>query len=127
VLNPNNLQYTASHEWLRTEADGTITVGITHYAQDHLGELVYVELPAAGSSLSAGTACAVVESTKAAADVYAPASGTVVAVNEALASAPQTVNEAPFTEGWLFRINPTSAPAGLMDANAYAGVVAAAS
>jgi glycine cleavage system H protein len=127
VQNPAHLQYTSSHEWVRQEADGTLTIGITHYAQDHLGELVYVELPALGSNLQAGTACAVVESTKAAADVYAPANGEVIAINEELSSSPQTVNASPFDAGWLFRIKPSQAPANLMDAAAYSGVVASAS
>ncbi len=127
MQNPAHLQYTSSHEWVRQEADGSLTIGITHYAQDHLGELVYVELPSVGSTLQAGTACAVVESTKAAADVYAPANGEVLAINEALAASPQTVNESPFDAGWLFRIKPTQAPANLMDSTAYSGVVASAS
>jgi len=102
--NPGNLKYTASHEWLRDNGDGTATVGITFHAQDALGELVYVELPAPGRQLAAGEACVVVESTKAASDVYAPVAGEVVEVNGALADAPQTVNESPYEAGWLFRI-----------------------
>lgn len=102
--NPSDLRYTSSHEWLRQEADGTLTVGITFHAQDALGELVYVELPEPGRSVAQGEACVVVESTKAASDVYAPVDGEIVAVNEALADAPQTVNEAPFAAGWLFRM-----------------------
>ena len=97
---PSNLKYTESHEWLRTEADGTITVGITEHAQAELGDLVYVELPEAGRSVEANEACCVVESTKAASDVYAPIAGEIVAGNEALGDAPQLVNEQPF-EGWL--------------------------
>ncbi len=102
--NPSDLRYTSSHEWLRKEADGTFTVGITFHAQDALGELVYVELPEPGRSVAQGEACVVVESTKAASDVYAPVDGEIVAVNETLADAPQTVNEAPFAAGWLFRM-----------------------
>ncbi len=104
--NPSDLRYTESHEWLRREGDGTVTVGITAHAQEALGELVYVELPAAGRKLAKGEACVVVESTKAASDVYAPVAGVVLAVNDALADAPQTVNEAPYGQGWLFRIKP---------------------
>ncbi|MBP8310917.1 MAG: glycine cleavage system protein GcvH [Burkholderiaceae bacterium] len=104
MQNPSELKYTASHEWLRDNGDGTATVGITFHAQDALGELVYVELPEAGRQVSAGDACVVVESTKAASDVYAPVDGEILEVNPALADAPQTVNEAPFSGGWLFRI-----------------------
>jgi glycine cleavage system H protein len=104
LSNPSDLRYSESHEWLRDHGDGTATVGITFHAQDALGELVYVELPAVGRILSKGEACVVVESTKAASDVYAPVDGEVIAINEALADAPQTVNEAPFEVGWLFKI-----------------------
>ena len=107
--NPPELKYTDSHEWLRAEPDGSYTLGITAHAQDELGELVYVELPEVGRKLAKEEACCVVESTKAASDVYAPIAGEVVAVNEALADAPQTVNEKPFGEGWLFRLKPDNA------------------
>ena len=120
--NPADLRYTSSHEWLRVEADGTATVGITFHAQDALGELVYVELPEVGRQLAQGDACVVVESAKAASDVYAPVAGEVVAVNTALAEAPQTVNESPYADGWLFRIRPSD-PAqvdALLSADAYA-------
>ena len=119
--NPDSLKYTASHEWLRTEADGSVTVGITDHAQDSLGELVYVELPAVGRKLKQGEACMVVESTKAASDVYAPIDGEVLAINEALADAPQTVNESAFESGWLIKMRPSN-PAqigALMSAAAY--------
>lgn len=118
---PDDLLYTASHEWVRREADGTVTVGITDLAQDSLGELVYVELPAPGRKLSAAESCAVVESTKAASDVYAPIGGEVIAVNEALSAAPQSVNASPYTEGWLFRMRPTDSamPASLMTSARY--------
>ena len=118
---PSNLKYTESHEWLRTETDGTITVGITEHAQAELGDLVYVELPEAGRSVEAKEACCVVESTKAASDVYAPIAGEIVAGNEALGDAPQLVNEQPFEGGWLFRIKPAN-PAdldALLSADAY--------
>ncbi|MGE0312548.1 MAG: glycine cleavage system protein GcvH [Lautropia sp.] len=124
---PTDLKYTDSHEWLRAESDGTVTVGITSHAQDELGELVYVELPDVGRALEAHEACCVVESTKAASDVYAPIAGTVVAVNDALQDAPQTVNTDPFGAGWLFRVRPTDASdlAGLMSAADYAGAIGA--
>ena len=105
---PNDLHYTASHEWVRSEADGSVTVGITDLAQDSLGELVYVDLPALGKTLAAAESCAVVESTKAASDVYAPIAGEVIAVNDALSAAPQTVNESPYELGWLFKLKPAT-------------------
>ncbi len=120
--NPGDLKYTSSHEWLRDNGDGTATVGITFHAQDALGELVYTELPAVGRKVEAGEACVIVESTKAASDVYAPVSGEVTEVNAVLADAPQTVNEAPYGEGWLFRIRMSdpSQAAALLSADAYA-------
>ncbi len=105
---PNDLHYTASHEWVRSEADGSVTVGITDLAQDSLGELVYVDLPALGKALAAAESCAVVESTKAASDVYAPIAGEVISVNDALSAAPQTVNESPYESGWLFKLKPAT-------------------
>ncbi len=121
MQNPADLKYTASHEWVRDHGDGTVTVGITFHAQDALGELVYVELPDAGRQVSAGEACVVVESTKAASDVYAPLAGEIIAVNPVLADAPQTVNEAPFTDGWLFTLRLADAAqfADLLSADAY--------
>ena len=117
---PENLRYTASHEWVRQETDGTLSVGITDHAQDSLGELVYVELPEPGRRLAAGDACAVVESVKAASDVYAPVAGEVVARNDALAEAPGEVNKDPYA-AWLFRIKPAEAGRldNLMDAQTY--------
>ena len=119
--NPSELKYTASHEWLRDNGDGTATVGITFHAQDALGELVYVELPDLGREVAAGEACVVVESTKAASDVYCPVSGEIIAVNDALADAPQTVNDSPFEAGWLFkvRVADPAALAELMSATDY--------
>ena len=105
---PADLRYTESHEWVRRNPDGSVTIGITSHAQDQLGELVYVELPAPGRSLAQGEACAVVESTKAASDVYAPVAGEVIETNPALADAPQTVNGSPFQDGWLIRLRPSS-------------------
>lgn len=124
---PAELKYTKSHEWVRRESDGTVTVGITDHAQDLMGDLVYVELPEAGRVVSGGKECAVVESVKAASDVYAPVSGEIVAANSALADAPETINKDPYGEGWMFRLRPSN-PAeidALLDAKAYAAQVAA--
>jgi glycine cleavage system H protein len=117
---PDTLRYTATHEWVRQEADGSLSVGITDHAQDSLGELVFVELPEAGRRLAAGDACAVVESVKAASDVYSPVAGEVVARNDALADAPSLVNKDPYA-AWLFRIKPAAGarPENLMDAQGY--------
>lgn len=99
---PGDLKFLKSHEWARVEGDGKITVGISDHAQGLLGDLVYVELPGVGDRIEAGNACAVVESVKAASDVYAPISGTIVAVNAALSDKPETINEDAYGEGWLF-------------------------
>ena len=117
---PAALKYTESHEWVRTEADGTVTIGITDHAQAALGDLVYIELPDVGRTLKAGEACAVVESVKAASDVYAPVAGVVVAVNDALSGAPEKVN-ADAWNAWLFKLKPADAGAvtKLLDADAY--------
>jgi glycine cleavage system H protein len=104
---PADLKYTATHEWVRTEADGTMAVGITEFAQDALGDIVYVELPKIGQALTAGKDCAVIESVKAAGDIYAPISGEVVAINESLSDAPQSVNEDAYG-AWLFKVKPTN-------------------
>jgi len=121
---PNELRYAESHEWVRVEADGTAVVGITDPAQDALGDLVYVELPEVGANLSAGDEAGVVESVKAASDIYAPVAGEVIAVNEALNDSPETVNSDPYGEGWLFKLKLTDAfdVDGLLDAAAYAKV-----
>ena len=121
MASPSDLRYTDTHEWVRDNGDGTVTVGITRHAQEALGELVYAELPQPGRVVAKGEAVAVVESTKAASDVYAPLDGEVVAANDALGDAPQTVNAAPFDEGWLFRIRPSDAGqlAALLTADAY--------
>jgi glycine cleavage system H protein len=104
---PADLKYTQSHEWLRTLADGTIKIGITDSAQQALGDLVFVEVPEAGRALLAGEACAVVESVKAASDVYAPVSGEVIQGNPRLAGTPELVNEQPYDDGWLLHLRPT--------------------
>lgn len=124
MSNPANLKYTASHEWIKTEADGTITIGITQHAQELLGDMVFVEPPAVGRKLKAGEECTVVESVKAAADVYAPVSGEVVAVNGELDSAPEAINSAPYA-AWIFKMKPdnTADVAALMDAAAYQAIV----
>ena len=109
---PAELKYVASHEWLRPEEDGTITIGITYHAQELLGDIVFVELPEVGANLDAEEEAGVVESVKAASDVYAPIAGEVVAVNEDLASAPEKVNSDPYGEGWFFKIKPAN-PADL--------------
>ena len=124
MSNPANLKYTASHEWIKTETDGTISIGITQHAQELLGDMVFVENPAIGRKLKAGEECAVVESVKAAADVYAPVSGVVVEVNSDLDSAPEKINDDPYA-AWMFKMKPDSAAdvAALMDAAAYQSVV----
>jgi glycine cleavage system H protein len=119
---PSGLKYARSHEWARVEEDGTVTVGITDHAQDALGDVVFVEHPEVGQQLTAETEAGVVESVKAASDIYAPISGTVVAVNEALVDAPETVNGDPYGDGWFFKLEPDD-PADLqhlLDANGYA-------
>ncbi|WP_165006414.1 glycine cleavage system protein GcvH [Neisseria yangbaofengii] len=122
---PAELKYVASHEWLRKEADGTVTVGITHHAQELLGDIVFIELPEIGANLAAEEQAGVVESVKAASDVYAPIAGEIVAVNDDLPSAPETANSDPYGEGWFFKIKPAN-PAdldGLLTAEQYADEV----
>ena len=103
---PSDLKYAATHEWARLEEDGTVTVGISDHAQDALGDVVYVELPELEQVIAAGDEAGVVESVKAASDVYAPISGTICAINEALADAPETVNSDAYTDGWFFNMQP---------------------
>jgi len=124
MSNPNNLKYTASHEWVKTEADGTITVGITQHAQALLGDMVFVEAPSAGRKLKAREECAVIESVKAAADVYAPVSGEVTAANSDLDSSPENINSDPYG-AWIFKMKPDNAAdlAALLDAAAYQATV----
>ncbi len=105
-LIPENLKYVDSHEWLSLEEDGTVTIGITDYAQELLGDIVFVELPQVDSQLSADAEAGVVESVKAASDMYLPIAGKVIAVNEALEASPELANTAPYTEGWFFRVQP---------------------
>ena len=117
---PQNLHYTESHEWIRKEADGTITVGITDHAQEALGDIVFLELPEVGKSFNAGDACAVVESVKAASDIYAPVAGEVIAINDAVTATPEAVNSDAY-DSWLFKIKPAdiSTVDGLLTAEAY--------
>ncbi len=122
---PADLKYTRSHEWLRLNTDGTAVIGITDHAQDQLGDMVYVEVPDTGRSLAAGEACAVVESVKAASDVYAPLAGEVLEGNAGLADAPEAVNQDPYGSGWLLKLKLSDDnPAGLMDAAAYTAFLA---
>ncbi len=118
---PSELKYAASHEWARLEEDGTITVGITDHAQSALGDVVFVELPDVGTELNAGQEAGVVESVKAASDIYAPVSGTVVAINGALEESPETINADPYVDGWFFRLQPTRVDEldELLDADSY--------
>ncbi|MED5526345.1 glycine cleavage system protein GcvH [Gallaecimonas pentaromativorans] len=122
---PADLKYTASHEWIRKESDGSYTIGITEHAQELLGDMVFVELPEVGSTVNSGDDVAVVESVKAASDVYSPLTGEIVAVNEALEDAPETVNNEPYTDGWLFRVKATDDAelAELLDAEGYQNVI----
>ncbi|CAN5493733.1 glycine cleavage system protein GcvH [soil metagenome] len=117
---PKDLKYASSHEWTRSEGE-VVTVGITDYAQDQLGDVVFIELPEVGRQVQKGDAVAVVESVKTASDIYAPVSGEISEVNEALKDAPETINESPYERGWMFRLRAAS-PAeleGLMDAAGY--------
>ena len=123
---PADLKYLDSHEWARVEKDGTVTVGISDHAQGALGDLVFVETPEVGKALTKGGAAAVVESVKAASDVYSPLSGEVIAANDSLGSSPELVNSDPYGNGWLFKIKPsnTAELQQLLDATAYEKVVA---
>jgi len=118
---PDNLKYTSSHEWISEPKEGIVTIGITDFAQDQLGDVVFVELPEVGSRVAANDAVAVVESVKTASDIYTPAAGEVVAVNEALEETPETINTSPYDTGWIFRLRLTSPTelGGLLDASAY--------
>ena len=118
---PSDLKYSKSHEWLKVAADGTATVGITDYAQNSLGDITFVQVPKVGATLKAGETFGVVESVKAASDLYSPAEGTVLAVNATLDSAPETVNQSPYENGWMIKLKlaGSGAGAGLFDATAY--------
>jgi glycine cleavage system H protein len=120
---PQELKYSKSHEWVRDEGDGTVTVGITDHAQGLLGDMVFVELPEMDREVGVEEDCAVVESVKAASDVYAPVAGTVVEVNEAVEDSPELVNQDPYGDGWLFKLKDVSGMDGLIDADAYAATI----
>jgi glycine cleavage system H protein len=126
---PSDLKFMDSHEWVRLESDGSVTIGISDHAQDALGDLVFVEVPEAGRVLERGAAAAVVESVKAASDVYSPIAGEVIAANEALGAAPELVNSDPYGQGWLFKLKPRDIGemSSLLDAQVYAKVVEEAS
>ena len=123
---PDALLYTESHEWVRKEDDGTLTIGITDHAQDQLGDVVFVQNPEPGRQVKKGEECGIIESVKAAADIYAPVSGEIVAANEALADAPEKINEDPYA-AWLFRVRPSDASelSSFLDAAAYEKIAAA--
>ena len=118
---PEDLRYTSDHEWVQEVEDGAVRVGITSFAQDALGDVVYVSLPAVGDTVSPGEACGEVESTKSVSDIFAPIPGEVTAVNGSLDSTPELVNSAPYTDGWMYEVRPSERGAldGLMDADAY--------
>ena len=118
---PSELRYTKTHEWVRTMDDGNVEVGITDHAQQLMGDMVFVELPEVGATIAAGDDCAVVESVKAASDVYAPVTGEIVEINEDLANAPETLNQEPYAGGWLFRMRPENEGEmdDLLDADTY--------
>ncbi|NYS60723.1 glycine cleavage system protein GcvH [Vreelandella salicampi] len=124
---PGNLQYAESHEWVLDNGDGTVTVGITDHAQEALGDVVFVELPEVGQMLSKGDEFGVIESVKAASDLYAPINGEVVEVNEALEDAPENVNEAPYEDGWIMKVRLDGAVEGLLDADGYQAIIDAES
>lgn len=121
---PEDLKYTPSHEWARIEADGSVVMGISDHAQELLGDIVFIELPSEGTQVTAKSEMSVVESVKAASDIYAPISGTIIEVNQALLDAPETVNTAPYGDGWFCRIKPNNVQDldALLDADAYAKI-----
>lgn len=121
---PEDLKYTPSHEWVRIEADGNIVMGISDHAQELLGDIVFIELPTEGAQVAAKGEISVVESVKAASDIYAPISGTIIAVNQALLDSPEIVNTSPYDDGWFCRIKPSNAADldALLDADAYAKI-----
>jgi len=124
---PSELKYTPSHEWIRIEDDGSVTVGITHHAQELLGDLVYVELPEMGHEIHSGDETGVVESVKAASDLYSPLNGEITAVNDALSESPELINQDPYGGGWIFKLQPNDAADldELLDAEAYEAQVEA--
>ena len=123
TLVPEELRFTAEHEWIADAGAGTVRFGITDYAQNSLGDIVYVDLPKVGQSLTAGQACGEVESTKSVSEIYAPVSGEVVAVNGVLADAPETVNSEPYAQGWMVEVRLSADPEGTLDAAAYRALI----
>ena len=122
---PADRRYAKSHEWVKLEADGTAVIGITDYAQNSLGDITYVQLPKVGATLKVGDTFGVVESVKAASDLYSPITGVVISVNSALDNAPETVNTAPYGDGWMLKVKPDGAPdASLFDAEGYSKLLA---
>lgn len=123
---PEDLKYTAEHEWVQQRPDGSVRVGITHFAQDSLGDIVFVSLPAVGDTVTAGTPMGEVESTKSVSELYAPLNGTIIACNDAVETAPETINDDPYGAGWLVEIEVTEATAvaELLDAAGYQAVTA---
>ena len=122
---PDELRYATSHEWIRIEDDGNASVGISDHAQDALGDIVFVELPEPGTSVNAKDEVAVVESVKAASDIYSPVSGSIIAINETLLDAPETVNSSPYDDGWMFKMKPSeeSEINNLLDSEAYSNEI----
>jgi glycine cleavage system H protein len=120
---PDDLTYTAEHEWIRAGSDGTVSFGITHYAQDALGDIVYVDLPRVGQSVVAGQPCGEVESTKSVSELYSPVTGEVVAINSLLADAPETVNAQPYGEGWMVEVRVSGDASPALDAVAYRALI----
>ena len=120
---PDDLRYTDAHEWVRDLGEGVVRIGITDYAQTQLGDVVFVQLPDEGAEVQAGAAVGEVESTKSVSDLFAPVSGTVVAVNTALTDTPELINSAPYEDGWMLDIRVTDTPDGLLDAAAYGELV----
>ena len=123
---PSDRKYTREHEWVEQLADGKVRIGITEHAQELLGDMVFVELPEVGSQINVGEECAVVESVKAASDVYSPLSGEVIEVNDAVADSPELLNSDPYGDGWLFVVHPDDAEAidAMLDATAYTDLIA---
>jgi len=123
TLVPEDLRFTAEHEWIAETGDSTVRFGITDYAQDSLGDIVYVDLPAVGQSLTAGQPCGEVESTKSVSEIYAPVTGEVVAINTVLAGAPETVNSEPYAQGWMVEVRLSAEPDGTLDAAGYRALI----
>jgi len=123
TLVPEDLRFTAEHEWIAETGDSTVRFGITDYAQDSLGDIVYVDLPAVGQSLTAGQPCGEVESTKSVSEIYAPVTGEVVAINTVLAGAPETVNSEPYAQGWMVEVRVSAEPEGTLDAAGYRALI----